>query len=138
MHVRVASEVVARALTAAALAGVLALGLGCRGNAGDDVRMEWAIVPARPFTGGETVARITLLDARRQPVRGARLRLEAHMSHPGMTPVVAGVIERGDGVYEARLQFAMAGDWILVIAGELPDGSRMTRSLDIAGVRSAG
>ena len=138
MHVRVASEVVARALTAAALAGVLALGLGCRGDARDDVRMEWAIQPARPVTGGETVARITLLDARQQPVRGARLRLEGHMSHPGMTPVIAGLMERGDGVYEARLRFSMAGDWILVIAGELPDGSRITRSVEIAGVRSAG
>jgi hypothetical protein len=134
VHVRVASEVVARALTAAALALVL----GCRGDARDDVRVQWAIEPARPVTRGETVARITLQDARQQPVRGARLRLEAHMSHPGMTPVIAAVTERGEGLYEARLQFSMAGDWILVIAGELPDGSRITRSLEIAGVRSGG
>jgi hypothetical protein len=54
-----------------------------------------------------------------------------------MTPVVVSVSERGDGVYEARLQFTMAGDWTLVVAGELPDGSRVTRELEIAGVRPA-
>ena len=41
-----------------------------------------------------------------------------------MAPVVADVIERGDGEYEAPLQFTMAGDWILLVTGQLPDGSR--------------
>jgi hypothetical protein len=131
-------EDVARALTAAVIVGMLAAAGGCRGDAREDVRVQWAIEPAPPVTGAGTVARITLRDARHRPVRGARLQLEAHMSHPGMTPVVAAVRERGNGVYEAHLQFSMAGDWVLVIAGELPDGGRITKSLEINGVRPAG
>jgi hypothetical protein len=58
------------------------------------------------------------------------------MSHPGMMPVVVPVAERGEGVYEARLAFTMAGDWLLVVDGDLPDGGRLTRQLEIAGVRA--
>jgi hypothetical protein len=99
--------------------------------------VAWDVEPVPPATGTETVARLTLRDDAGAPIPGARLRLEGHMSHPGMTPVVVSVSERGDGVYEARLQFTMAGDWTLVVAGELPDGSRVTRELEIAGVRPA-
>ena len=59
------------------------------------------------------------------------------MSHPGMTPVVTPVIERGNGIYEAQMRFSMAGDWVLVATGELPGGGRLTRQIDVIGVRSA-
>jgi hypothetical protein len=55
-----------------------------------------------------------------------------------MTPVIAAVSERGDGVYDARLRFSMAGDWTLVLTGTLPDGRRITKDLEITGVRPAG
>ena len=60
------------------------------------------------------------MTAIRNPSTGARLRLEGLMSHPGMAPVVAEVVERGDGAYDAPLQFTMAGDWILFVTGQLP------------------
>jgi hypothetical protein len=82
------------------------------------------------------VTRITLRDATGAPVAGATLRLEGHMSHPGMTPVVTTVTERGAGEYEARFRFSMAGDWTLVLTGELPGGGRVTKELDVVGVRS--
>ena len=47
------------------------------------------------------------------------------MSHPGMTPVVTKVTERGAGEYEARiqcLQWPATGSWCLT--GELPGGDR--------------
>ena len=74
--------------------------------------------------------RSTLRDAEGLPVRGARLRIEAHMSHPGMAPVLAEAREHPDGVYEASLELTMAGAWTLVASGALADGRVITRTLD--------
>ena len=95
----------------------------------------WRLEPEPPAVGRDTMTRIRLLDARNAPIAGAKLRLEGHMSHPGMTPVVTGVIERSPGDYEALMPFSMAGDWTLVLTGELPGGGRFTRQLDVVGVR---
>jgi hypothetical protein len=54
-----------------------------------------------------------------------------------MAPVVAHVSERGDGVYEARMQFTMTGDWTLVLTGELSDGRRITKQLEVTAVAPA-
>jgi hypothetical protein len=54
-----------------------------------------------------------------------------------MAPVVADVVERGDGVYDAPLQFTMAGDWILIVSGQLADGSQIKKQIEVAGVRPA-
>ena len=83
------------------------------------------------------VATLTLRNKAQQPVLGARLHLEGHMSHPGMAPVTADLVERDGGIYETRLQFSMAGDWVLLVAGELPGGARLTRQIEITGVRPA-
>lgn len=74
---------------------------------------------------------VTLRDAARRPVRGAKLQVEGHMSHPGMAPVIAKAAERADGVYEVQLQFTMRGDWILLVTGELPDGRRINHRVDV-------
>ena len=54
-----------------------------------------------------------------------------------MAPVIAAVIERGGGNYEAALRFTMAGDWILVVSGQLPDGVPFKKQIEIAGIRPA-
>jgi hypothetical protein len=66
-------------------------------------------------------------------VKGASLRLEAHMSHPGMAPVVADLIER-DGIYESRVQLTMAGPWVIVASGELADGRRIVKQTKVTAV----
>jgi hypothetical protein len=97
--------------------------------------ITWSLDPAPPITGTPLVVRMTLRDRDGTPISGARLRLEGMMSHPGMAPVIAGVTERGKGEYEAPLQFTMAGDWILLVTGELPGGMPITKQIEVNGVR---
>ncbi len=130
-----------RALCLLSVAVALSLvGPGCS-NANDErsgIRLSSALEPATPLTGTPVRVRFLLSDAAGTPVREAALRLEAHMAHPGMQPVVAPVIEVRDGAYEARLSFTMAGDWILVLDGTLADGRRYTRHIDVPDVRAGG
>ena len=54
-----------------------------------------------------------------------------------MAPVTAAVTDRGNGKYEAPVQFTMAGDWILLVTGELPNGVPFKKQIEINGVRPA-
>jgi hypothetical protein len=111
----------------------------CVRNAGraEDVSVEWKMTPTQPVAGTPVLGEMTLRDHRRRPVRGARLQVEGHMSHPGMAPVIAAVAERGEGVYEVRLQFTMSGDWIVLVTGSLPDGRRLNHRIDVIHARPA-
>jgi hypothetical protein len=142
VHVCVAPRAQRRLLTAAApvRALVFVCSLSClAGCAPTDpaeaIRVSWTLDPSPPVVGGPIVARLTLRDGDQKPITGARLRLEGLMSHPGMAPVTAAVIERGEGSYEAALRFTMAGDWVLVVTGQLPDGVPFKKQIEITGVR---
>jgi hypothetical protein len=139
VHVRMAPEALARLtrrLTALLLVwGCVAAGCGKRNG---DVSVSWKIDPMPPVAGAATTVRFTMRHEDGTPARGAALKLEGHMSHPGMTPVTADVTERGDGVYDARLRLSMAGDWVIVVSGELRDRSRITRSVEVRSVQPAG
>ena len=136
MHVRVASRRRAIRLSLAVLAGGFASACG-QPEAGSDVTINWTIEPAPPAVSAPGVVRVTLRDARQQPVRGARLQLEGQMSHPGLAPVLATLVEQPDGSYQAPFQFTMAGDWVLVVTGELAGVGRITRQIEVTGVRPA-
>jgi hypothetical protein len=110
----------------------------CRPNPSDQINASWTIDPSPPTAGTPLVARIRLRDRSQAPIIGAKLRLEGQMSHPGMAPVVAELTDRGDGEYEAQMQLTMAGDWILVVSGQLRDGTRIVKQIDLAGVRPDG
>jgi hypothetical protein len=120
---------------------VCSLAAGCgddrQPDPGDAVSIAWTLEPAPPAVGAPIVVRMTLRDRDQRPVTGARLTLEGLMSHPGMAPVAAAVTERGNGEYDAPLQFTMAGDWILLVTGELPGDVPFKRQIEINGVRPA-
>jgi hypothetical protein len=118
-------------LAAGFLAG-LCLSSACARRAGETA-VAWHVVPPVPVVGTPTRVRCILQGAE-QPVRRARLRLEAHMAHPGMAPVTADLIEQQAGVYETRIELTMAGPWTLVVAGELPDGTWLTQQTAITAV----
>jgi hypothetical protein len=111
-------------LVAVVAAAALAAGCGAPQPAVDVV---WEIDPESARSDRITNVAIVVRDrATGQPVRGATLTLEGHMSHPGMSPVVVPMTEAADGRYESRLTTTMAGGWTLVISGALPDGRRVT------------
>ena len=137
MHVRRAPHARARGLTAVLLACSLWIGCDRPADTASGVSLTWDLEPAPPQAGTAGVARLTLRDARQQPLTGARLRIEGHMSHPGMAPVLSAATERGNGTYEAPIEFTMAGDWILVVTGDVPGIGRLTRQIEVVGVRPA-
>jgi len=120
----------------AAMATAIVSIVACRRDrVATDVGVAWSVAAA-PRISEATVADITLRDGRHQPVRGARLEVDAFMSHPAMAPVVVPVEERGDGVYRARVRFTMAGPWTVMVRGSLPDGRTTVQRVDIPDVRA--
>jgi hypothetical protein len=123
--------------TAAAL-GCCALWLlaGCRKPAETDpaVVIEPEIAP-RPARIGLATVTLRLSDAAGQPVRQARIALEADMAHPGMRPEFGAAREVAAGRYQGQLTFTMAGDWVVVIHATLPGGRKLERQMEVNGVR---
>jgi len=90
-----------------------------------------------PAAAATTIVRFTLADSHGAPIAGARLHFDAHMTHPGMTPVTSDVIEISSGTYQSTPRLSMAGDWVFVVSGELLDGRRLTKEIQVPGVRPA-
>jgi hypothetical protein len=112
-------------------------GCGRQSAVVDDVDVRLTLTPSAPEVGIPGIIRITLQDSRGRPMRGADLRVEAHMAHPGMAPVIGRAVEREADAYEVPLQFTMAGDWVLHVSGTLADGRRLDRWMDVQDVRPA-
>ena len=56
------------------------------------------------------------------------------MSHAGMVPVFGEAKEIEPGRYRSTLELSMAGDWIVLVTGTLPDNSKFGRKFEIKGV----
>ena len=101
-------------------------------SAGYDLR--WTLTPTPPVVGDARLE-FEVLDADGTPVSIATPRIEGHMSHPGMAPVLATATEVSRGRYASRFAFTMRGDWTLLVLATLPDGRRFERRIDVANVR---
>jgi hypothetical protein len=122
---RVAQRPGAGALSALVL-GLLCSAAACNGvDRAHHVRVLFDVERDAVANRPEARVRFVIHDAAGRAVRGARVTLEGHMAHPGMEPVLAPAVEVSEGVYEARPEFTMAGDWSLTVSGTLPDGSRI-------------
>jgi hypothetical protein len=103
-------------------------------NAASQVTVEHTISPDPPQVGSTAVA-VRLTDRAGKPVSGARITLEADMSHPGMAPVFEEANETEPGQYQAHLRFGMAGDWVVLLHIRLPGGHTLERQFTVSGVR---
>jgi len=111
-------------------------GAGCsrRGDASPVVTVEHAISPEPPKVGPATVI-LKLANTAARPVPGARITVEAEMSHAGMAPVFEEASETGPGEYRAHLKFAMVGDWVILLHIRLPGGQTLERQFNVDSVR---
>jgi hypothetical protein len=98
------------------------------------VVIEHEVSPEPPRVGVEAIT-LRLTDAVTKPVTGARIAVEADMSHAGMSPQFAEAKEAEPGRYQAHLTFEMAGDWVVLIHITLPSGKKLERQIDLKGVR---
>jgi YtkA-like len=94
------------------------------------VTVEHAISPEPPQVGPATVL-LKLADPAAKPISGARITLEADMSHAGMAPVFEEASETEPGQYQAHLKFAMAGDWVILLHVRLPGGQTLERKFNV-------
>jgi hypothetical protein len=84
---------------------------------------------------GSAAIILKLSDARGKPVTGAHIAIETDMSHAGMSPGLAEAKEAEAGRYKAQLKFQMAGAWVILLHGTLPEGAKLERQIDVRGVR---
>jgi len=96
--------------------------------------VEPEVSPQPPRVGPATIV-LKLKDGSGGPIAGARVELEANMSHPGMSPVVGVASEISPGSYRCPIAFSMAGDWIITTRITLTDGQKLEREFRISGVR---
>jgi hypothetical protein len=101
------------------------------------VDVSWTLSPSAAVVGPALLT-ITLRRPSGDAVKGATVRLEGHMSHAGMTPVLANATERAPGVYDVSFAFTMRGDWVLLVSVALPDGGRVDRRINVANVQPSG
>jgi hypothetical protein len=121
-------------VTVTMLAAGLAIG-SCGGRETSPASLSWTLAPSSPAAGPATLT-VSLRDPDGNAIAGAKVRLEGHMSHPGMTPVVADAAERTPGVYVASFAFTMPGDWVLLVSATLSDGGRVEQRIEVPNVRS--
>jgi hypothetical protein len=100
--------------------GLVLVGLvGCReSNRPDDqltgIEIALVVVPAEAIVGKAGLL-ITLQDETGIPLDGAEVAIRGDMSHAGMIPVLATATGRGNGQYQAEIEWTMAGDWIVTV-----------------------
>jgi hypothetical protein len=98
------------------------------------IKIDHEISP-QPARVGPVTVTLKVTDSAAGSVTGARIKLEANMTHAGMSPVVGGMREIAPGRYQGDLAFQMAGDWVILLHVTLPDGSKLERQFDVPGVR---
>ncbi|HVW06590.1 MAG TPA: FixH family protein [Vicinamibacterales bacterium] len=126
------------ALIVALVAAVTAGGACRRAPTSADITIGLTVTPQAPVVGEAVAAQLSLRDMRQRPIAGATVQLEAHMTHPGMAPVIEPAPDRGGGQYDASLSLTMAGDWVLFADVRTADGQRVRKEIGRLTARHGG
>jgi hypothetical protein len=89
-----------------------------------------------PLKVGPAKVEITLAGGTAQPITHADIKVEADMTHPGMSPVFGQATELAPGRYEAPIIFSMGGDWVIVLHIKTREGKTFNHQVDVPGVQS--
>lgn len=96
-----------------------------------EVQIAVSVDPDPPVFGRACQIVVTLLAADGMPIDAAQLEIRGDMTHAGMVPVVVTVSEGSAGAYRTGFDWTMAGDWILFVKADLPDGRVARRQFEI-------
>lgn len=111
---------------------------GCRRTSETltDLKLIHEVSPQPPRVGQVRVT-LGLTDSSGKPITRAGLSIEGYMSHAGMKPVSASVIEFEPGRYVSVIDLSMAGDWVFIVHIQLPGQVSVDRQFEIKGVLPA-
>jgi hypothetical protein len=88
------------------------------------------IIPSPPQSG-PALLMIHLTGEQYKEIGEFTLNVRGDMTHAGMTPVIITQVKGELGTYAVPFEWTMAGDWILTISAELPDGRNLLRSFPV-------
>jgi len=120
-------------LIALCLCVLLVQGCGRASGTLPDLKLTHEVSPQPPRVGQVRVT-LRLTDGSDKPITRAGLSLEGYMSHPGMKPIAASVVESEPGRYVSNIDLAMAGDWVFIVHIQLPGQGSVDRQFEIKGV----
>jgi hypothetical protein len=117
------------------LAFFLLLGSGCarvsQQAESADIEITMTAIPFPPHIGDSRLV-IQVADKMGSPIDDAHLAIKGNMTHAGMVPVLAEVDGGGEaGVYTIPFEWTMAGDWVVTVDLQLPDGTKAQERFDI-------
>jgi hypothetical protein len=121
----------------ACAAWMMMMATACRGPAAGApiLAIEQEVAP-RPARVGPATMTIGLKDMHGHAASGARITLEADMSHPGMRPEFGTAKEIEPGRYQGQVSLTMPGDWVILMHIKLRDGREVDRQMEVPGVRA--
>jgi len=94
------------------------------------VTLAWSTEPAAPRIG-ENLIRVTVKGESGKPISGAKVQLTYTMPMPGMLPATVPMNRGKDGIYEAKVNLGMGGQWDLTITMQRPGQAEIKESFSV-------
>jgi len=116
------------------VAALLMTGCSHPGSSQPTLTIDHELSPLPAHAGPVTIT-LHLAEGAAKPVTGAHIKIEADMTHAGMSPVFGEATEIEPGRYQSPLTLQMAGDWVILLHITLSDGTRLERQFNIPGVQ---